>query len=88
MKNKYQIKLCYGYEQNEDGDIYHAFEAIGTDESPVALSIGKKLCEMLEADEDNFDWDWMFISLPESVVSTIRNDAIAEFRSNGPLSVE
>lgn len=75
----YPIKLCYGYEQNEDGSIFHAFEAIGPDESPVDMSIDKKLLEVLEADEDNFDWDWLFVALPDSVVSKIRNDAFEEF---------
>lgn len=79
-QHRYQVKLCYGYEQNEDGSIFHAFEAIGPDESPVDLSIGKKLSDVLEADEDSFDWDWLFVDLPESVVSKIRNDAIAEFQ--------
>lgn len=73
---RYQVKLCYGYEQNEDGSIFHAFEAIGPDESPVDLSIDKKLCEVLEADEDNFDWDWLFVTLPNNIVSTIRSDAL------------
>lgn len=75
---RYQVKLCYGYEQNEDGSIFHAFEAIGPDESPVEMSIDKKLCDVLEADEDNFDWDWLFVALPESIVSKIRSDALED----------
>lgn len=78
MAHRYQVKLCYGYEQNEDGSIFHAFEAIGPDESPVDLSIDKKLCDVLEADKDNFDWDWLFLALPDSIVSKIRSDAVEE----------
>lgn len=78
-EHRYQVKLCYGYEQNEDGSIFHAFEAIGPDESPVDLSIDKKLSDVLEADEDSFDWDWLFVALPDSIVSKIRSDAEKEF---------
>lgn len=78
MAHWYQVKLCYGYEQNEDGSIFHAFEAMGPDESPVDLSIDKKLCDVLEADKDNFDWDWLFLTLPDSIVSKIRSDAVEE----------
>lgn len=77
--HRYQVKLCYGYEQNEDGSIFHAFEAIGPDESPADMSIDKKLCDVLEADQDNFDWDWLFLALPDSIVSKIRRDAFEDF---------
>lgn len=80
-EHRYQVKLCYGYEQNEDGSLFHAFEAIGPDESPVDMSIDKKLLDVLEADEDNFDWDWLFVALPDSVVSKIRSDAFEELSS-------
>ena len=75
---RYQVKPCYGYEQNEDGSIFHAFEAIGPDESPVDVSIDKKLSDVLEADLDNFDWDWLFVALPENIVSKIRSDALED----------
>ena len=78
MDKNYQIKLCYGYEQNEDGSIFHAFEAISTDECPVEKEVSKSLRETLEAAEDDFDWDWMFISLPEQTVRQIRGDALEE----------
>lgn len=77
MDKDYQIKLCYGYEESEDG-IFHAFEAIGTEESPVDMSVGKSLRRALEAEEDNFNWDWMFITLPEQTVRQIRSDALEE----------
>lgn len=77
-EHRYQVKLCYGYEQNEDGSIFHAFEAIGPDESPVDLAIDKRLLDVLEAEEDDFDWDWMFIDLPEKTVSEIRSEALEE----------
>lgn len=82
-EHRYQVKLCYGYEENEDGSIFHAFEAIGPDENPIDLGIDKKLSDVLEAGEDGFDWDWLFVALPESVVVKIRNDAIAEFQQTG-----
>lgn len=78
MDKKYQVKLCYGYEQNEDGSIFHAFEAISNEESPVEKAVGDRLRETLEADTDDFDWDWMFITLPEQTVRQIRGDALEE----------
>lgn len=77
-EHRYQVKLCYGYEQNEDGSIFHAFEAIDANDSPVDLAIDKRLLETLEAEEDDFDWDWMFIDLPEKTVSRIRSEALEE----------
>lgn len=78
MNKNYQIKLCYGYERNEDGSIFHAFESISTDESPVEKAVSDSLRETLEADADDFNWDWMFITLPEQTVRQIRGDAIEE----------
>lgn len=74
----YQVKLCYGYEQNEDGTIFHAFEAIDTDECPSEMAVDKRLLEVLEAEEDDFDWDWMFIALPEKTVAKIQSEALEE----------
>ena len=78
MGKNYQVKLCYGYEQNEDGSIFHAFEAISTDESPFEKEVGDSLREVLGADADDFSWDWMFIALPEQTVRQIRGDALEE----------
>lgn len=78
MDKSYQVKLCYGYEQNEDGSIFHAFEAISTNECPVKKAVSDSLRETLEADTDDFNWDWMFITLPEQTVRQIRGDAIEE----------
>ena len=78
MGKHYQVKLCYGYEQNEDGSIFHAFEAISTNESPVEKAVSDSLRETLEADADDFNWDWMFITLPEQTVRQIRGDALEE----------
>ncbi len=74
----YQIKLCYGYEQNEDGSIFHAFEALDPNDNPVEMSVDKNLLDVLEAEEDDFDWDWLFIALPEKTVARIRSEALEE----------
>lgn len=69
--NKHQIELFYGYEELEY-NIYHAFLAKDPEEK-CGDEIADELAEMLEvkADGDSFDWDSMYIDLPDSVVEKI-----------------
>lgn len=78
----YQINLFYGYEEGECG-IYHAFEAADPDAEINEDAMEKRLAEMLQVEpqDDSFNWDSMYIALPDSVVERIKNDAIMQFRA-------
>ena len=76
---QYQIELFYGYEEGECG-IYHAFEAV----DPAAANdedMQEKLANTLgiETDGPNFNWDIMYIRLPDTVVAKIKADAVKEY---------
>lgn len=75
----YQVELFYGYEDNDQG-IYHAFLAENPDEQCVD-EIADKLAEMLDldADDENFNWDSMYINLPDLVVQKIKDDAVRQY---------
>lgn len=76
----YQIKLYYGYEEHESG-IFHAFQATNPDEEVDSNAIGRDLAEQLdrEPDDDCFNWDSMYVDLPDSVVVKIKADAVKEY---------
>lgn len=79
----YQINLYYGYEENECG-IFHSFHAADPDDpydEKVSDAIGQKLAEQLdrEPDDDCFNYDSMYIDLPDSVVAKIKAEAIKEY---------
>ena len=86
--NKYEIELYYGYEESSYG-IYHAFEAVGMDDEVDSDEMEKDLAMMLDCVEENddgkeeisnrFNYNSMFISLPESTVAQIKADAIREY---------
>jgi len=73
----YQINLYYGYEEHECG-IFHSFQA----ESPAAKintdTMRKDLAAQLDldADDERFNWNSMYINLPDSVVAKIQADTI------------
>ena len=86
--NTYEIELYYGYEESTYG-IYHAFEAVGKDDEVDSDEMKKDLAMMLDCvDEDDdgketisdrFNYNSMFIALPESTVAQIKADAIKEY---------
>ena len=82
-KKKYQINLFYGYEEGECG-IYHAFEAADPDAEINEDAMEKRLAEMLQVEpqDDSFNWNSMYIALPDSVVERIKNDAISQFKND------
>lgn len=76
----YKIELYYGYEDGESG-IFHAFCATDPDIIDDDLKMGKRLAETLDLDvnDKNFNWDSMYITLPDSLVQKIKKDAVDEF---------
>lgn len=76
---KWQIELLYGYEDGECG-IYHAFLAEDPDSS-IDTDAPAKLAEMLDttSDSQNFNWDSMYINLPDSVVEKIKAAGVREY---------
>lgn len=77
---RYYITLFYGYEETENGEVFHAFDATSTDIRETDEIMDVKLARMLDCDVDDgrFNWDMMDIALPESVVRQIREDAIVD----------
>lgn len=77
----YQIKLYYGYEESECG-IYHSFRAEDPDGKVDSDEIAQCLAEQLdrEADDEQFNYNSMYIDLPQSVITKIQADAIAKYR--------
>ena len=77
----YQIKLYYGYEENECG-IYHSFRAEDPDVKVDSDEIARDLAEQLdrEADDVRFNYGSMYIDLPQSVIDKIQGDAITQYR--------
>lgn len=76
--NPYAIRLYYGYEETTSDGVFHSFVA-GDTEGKIG-NMGKVLRDMLEPSEDSrFDWDFMHIALPDSVVNRIKKDAVREY---------
>ena len=76
---KYQIELFYGYEDGECG-IWHSFEAHDPDAHIADDEVKERLAYSLDvsSDSDYFNYDSMYIDLPESLVKKIKDDAIKE----------
>lgn len=89
--DKYEIELYYGYEESTYG-IYHAFEAVSKNDKVDSDEMARALAEDLDCIEvnddneeeisDRFNYNSMFIALPQSVVDQIKADAIKEYREN------
>lgn len=73
---QYEVELCYAWQETEDG-IFHAFEVVDTRSSIDHNAIAKKLAGLLDTtpDDERFDWNYMRVSLPESVVTHIQSEA-------------
>lgn len=77
-QKEYQVMLYYGYQTLEDGETYHAFEAVDPEKRVSEEKMEKELAEALDTTEhdDRFDYDSMLVRLPDSVVKRIKRDAV------------
>lgn len=75
----YQIKLHYGYQECEDG-IYHAFEASDIEERVDSREVAERLAGLLDCtpDDERFNWNSMYIALPEKTVDRIKQEGRSE----------
>ena len=80
LQEKYQVKLFYGWEEGECG-IYHAFKAVDPNADHNDDQIGAELAEQLDREpkDDNFDFNSMYVNLPESLIKRIRADAVQDY---------
>lgn len=73
-----KIELFYGYVTSENGDVYHAFEALDPErdsaEDDAVVSDRAALLDTTSDDPD-FNWDSMYIELPASLVKAIQDGA-------------
>ncbi len=77
---KYQIELFYGYEDGECG-IWHSFESHDPDAQTDGDEVKERLADSLDISSDSvdFNYDSMYIDLPESLVKKIKDDAVKEY---------
>lgn len=75
----YQIELHYGYQECEDG-IYHAFEATDIEERVDGREVAERLASLLDCtpDDERFNWNSMYIALPEKTVERIKQEGRSE----------
>lgn len=80
-QKKYQAEIFYGYQECEDG-IYHAFELTDPDTRKDEDDMAEKLADLLDTEpsDDRFDYDSMYVALPESLVERIKAEAIMEYQ--------
>lgn len=73
-----QVKLFYGWQETENG-IFHSFEAV--DPIKKGTGVEQRLAESLDTNTESadFNWDWMYVNLPESLIQRIKRDAVAEY---------
>lgn len=76
---RYQIELFYGYEDGECG-IWHSFEAHDPDAQTDGDEVKERLADSLDISSGSiyFNYDSMYIDLPESLVKKIKEDAVKE----------
>lgn len=79
MTKEYQVKLFYGWEETENGT-FHAFEAVDPNVEHDAEKISEELAEQLDRKVDDiaFDYNSMYVSLPDTLIQRIQEDAIRE----------
>lgn len=77
---KYQAELFYGYQECESG-IYHSFELADPEVRTDVFKASKRLAELLDTKpgSPDFNFDTMYVDLPESVVKRIKADAVREY---------
>lgn len=77
---KYQAELFYGYQECESG-IYHSFELVDPDAHTDVFAASERLAELLDTKpgSPDFNFDTMYVALPESLVERIKTDAVREY---------
>jgi len=77
---KYQAELFYGYQECESG-IYHSFELADPDAHTDVFKASERLAELLDTKpgSTDFNFDTMYVDLPESLVERIKAEAIMEY---------
>ena len=87
VSDKYKVELFYGYEEHEQG-IFHAFDAVMPQANVDDDAIVAKLAEQLDCtlEDDRFNWNSMYISLPEELVAKIKADAVKEYKDNAKIA--
>ena len=86
MKNNHQIHLFYGIEDCEsECSTFHAFRAVDPQQSHDCEAIAADLAHQLDCqpDDDRFQCRDMYVSLPESLIRRIQQDAISAFIEGG-----
>ncbi len=80
--SKYEINLCYGYHECEDG-VYHSFHAEDPEETKHIGWVGAHLAGLLDTtiDDDRFNWGCMYIDLPKTIVERIKQEAVLEYQN-------
>lgn len=75
----HQIELYYGYQECEDG-ICHAFEASDIEERVDSREVAERLAGLLDCtpDDERFNWNSMYIVLPEKTVDRIKQEGRSE----------
>lgn len=80
-KSDYMVRLCYGWEETACG-IFHAFELTSEQDVIDSIEMENRLLKSLDAAEDQFNWNQMFVRIPDALVAQIKQDAVAEYLSN------
>ena len=73
-----KIELFYGYVTSENGDVYHAFEALDPErDSAEDDAVVSDLAALLDTTSDapDFNGASMYIELPASLVKAIQDGA-------------
>lgn len=87
MWNKqYGAMLFYGYEETECG-IFHSFDMTDEYDEVKADSLVERLAELLDCEpgDERFNWNAMYVHLPESLVDRIKRDAILDYKEKEKL---
>lgn len=80
----YQADLHYGYQRSHDDyGTYHAFELTDPDEKTDESAMGEHLACLLDTttEDEDFNFDLMRVSLPESLVEKIKAAAVREYKA-------
>lgn len=83
MSDGYKVELFYGYEDHEQG-IFHAFEAVAPGASVDQFAMQQRLADALDCtaediDEGRFNYNSIYINLPDELVAQIKADAVKEY---------
>ena len=82
----YHIELFYGWQETEHGT-YHSFLAADPDHI-LNDDMGEELAEQLDTNtnDERFSWSSMPLSLPDSLIHRISQEAITNYLERGNAS--